>query len=422
MKDKRSSNWGYIVRLVMVSVIVCLCASCGEDRTYEYEALTNRNHSMQAMLQDWYLWGENIKELEWKDYFGDVNACFDKFIKQAPVTDTWSYCSIDSLNKDYNERGLFNHLDSYGIDAVAMEDPTRLTNQTLARVITVYPNSPAEQCGLRRGDFIGYVDGAKVTTSNISNLRNGPARQLVVNHLAFIGDSLFWIAVDTMSMQASYKVEDTQVPVSRLYYRNGDYVAYMMVNHLNARNFISSLEALEHADIMVLDLRLCNDGTIENALALASCLVPKECYSSEFCHTVWNANHQDLCRTYNYDASLAPYNVGQRKLFVITGRYTRGASEWLINGLQATLGKDVVVVGTNTVGQNVLLKSVPSDYDYTLHPAVALVANANGDSSYGNGGITPDYVKDEYHYHPLNQYGNSDETLFNYILNNYETY
>lgn len=416
MKDKRSSNWGYIVRLVMVSVTVCLCASCGEDRTYEYEALTNKNHSMQAMLQDWYLWGENIKELEWKDYFGDVNACFDKFIKQAPVTDTWSYCSIDSLNKDYNERGLFNHLDSYGIDAVAMEDPTRLTNQTLARVITVYPNSPAEQCGLRRGDFIGYVDGAKVTTSNISNLRNGPARQLVVNHLAFIGDSLFWIAVDTMSMQASYKVEDTQVPVARLFRSDGNLIAYMMVNHLCSRDFLTSLETLGHADIMILDLRLCNDGNIENALALASCLVPQECYSSEFCHTIFNARHQDLCQTYNYDASLAPYNVGQKRLFVITGRHTKGASEWLINGLKTTMEGDVVVVGTNTAGQDVLLKAVPSDYGYTLHLAAAFVANARDDHSFGNGGIVPDQVMDEYMYHPLVQYGTPSETLLHYIL------
>ncbi len=422
MKDRRSSYLGHSVRLVMVSAVLLLCFCCGEDRTHEYEELTDRNHYMQEIMQDWYLWCENIKDLEWKDYFGDGNECFAKFIKQAPVTDIWSYCATDSVGKDYNERGLFNHIDSYGLDAVVMEDPTRLTNQTLARVITVYPGSPAEKCGLRRGDFIGYIDGAKVTKTNVSNLKYGPARELVVNHLAATGDSLYWESTDTISMQASHKVEDTQVPVVRLFMNNGNRVAYMMVNHLNSGDFINSLESFGQADIMILDLRLCNDGTIENALALASCLVPRECHSSEFCHTAFNAKHQDSCRTYSYDASFAPHSVGQGKLFVITGRHTKGASEWLINGLQATLGKGIVVVGTNTAGQDVLLKTVPSDYGYTLHLAAAFVANAKDDHSFGNGGITPDYAKDEYQYHPLIQYGNPAETLLQYILANYEKY
>lgn len=402
----------YIIGIILVFAV---CMSCGEDRTYEYEEWTSQNKTMQTMMHEWYLWGDSLKELQWKEYFGGMSEFFAKLTKQAPVEDRWSYCAIDTIQKDYHERGQFNHLDSYGLDFTTMTDPTRLTNQTYARVITVYPGSPADECGLRRGDFIGYVDGDKVTAGNTSKLKNGGKRTLTVNTLDFIGDSAIWSCVDTLNIAASRKVEDTQVMVARQYGLPRYTASYIMLSNLSDNGFAEVIKRYEDTDRMIVDLRLCNDGTLENAIALASYLAGRNALSKVFCKTIWNSSKQSLNQTYSFDEAICSNSVGFDKVYIITGSYTQGAAEWLINGLKGALGENLVVIGINTTGQNVLLKAISSDFKYTLYPAVAYVSDADGNYNYGEG-IIPDYEIDELMYHPLRDYGDINETVLHYIF------
>ncbi|MBQ0141945.1 MAG: hypothetical protein KBT06_03955 [Prevotellaceae bacterium] len=389
--------------------------SCGEDRTYEYEEFTIKNRVMQELLQKYYLWGDSIKDLTWKEYFGDVNTCFQKMISQAPVEDKWSYCAIDSVEQDYHERGYFNHIHSYGLDVMTMNDPTRLTNQTYARILTVYPNSSAAECGLKRGDFIGYINGEKLTAKNAELLKNGEALSLVVYHMLLIRDSIIWEKVDTIQMNKATRVDDVQVPVVRHFIKNNKSVSYMMVNSLKDDGFKYDCANINSADIFVLDLRLCNDGTIDNACALASCIVPTECIGEIFAKTLWNRSNTQYNKDYTYDAEYQKYHLDVDSLVIITGKYTQSASEWLINGLKNTMRDRVKVIGVKTVGQNVLLSDIPTTYGYTLHPAVAFVADANGQYNYENG-VCPDIEIDEYMYHPLYEYGDEREVILNSIL------
>ena len=117
--------------------------SCGEDRTHEYNEKTECDHAIQQLVQDNYLWGDLVNDVDWKNYFEAPSDFLKRLTAQAPVTDNWSYCSTDTVEVDYNEIGLFNHLDSYGLDVSLILDPTSETTNQFARVLTVYPNSPA---------------------------------------------------------------------------------------------------------------------------------------------------------------------------------------------------------------------------------------------------------------------------------------
>lgn len=409
--------------------------SCGEDRTYQFEEATACGHWMQETLQEYYLWGDSVKELSWKEYFGEPATVFERFVKQAPVTDSWSWCSVDTTEEDHHQRGYFNHLDSYGIDFVLMSDPTSETSRTYARIISVYPDSPAERCSLQRGDFIGAIDGTRLSSSIATRLISGTSRQLEVSQLG-VDDSLssfIWTSTDTLMLSASTYVEDKPFPVLRSFRVGGQRVAYLLCNRLTCgpteQDTTSQAYVQELSDIMeevrdltpqilVLDLRLCNDGTLDMSRRLASYLVNGLSNESVFAKTIYRSDQSARNEDIPFDNSIMAKNLGINQLFIVTSSYTCGAAEWLVRGLRAAMGEDfVTIIGTTTAGQLVNTMSIPSTYCVTLHPAVCYVADETGDYDY-SGGISPDVEIDEFEYAVLYPYGDESETVLATILNN----
>ena len=104
--------------------------SCkGEDRTYEYVELTKTDHWIEDAMKEWYLWGDSLKTVEDKNYFKKPEEFLKILTLQAPEKDKWTYCSNDTIEEDYHERGYFNHVDSYGLDLAIITDPTNQTTK-----------------------------------------------------------------------------------------------------------------------------------------------------------------------------------------------------------------------------------------------------------------------------------------------------
>ena len=405
-------------RIIIVSlhlyIITSLLVGCGEDRTYEYEALTERAHWMEEEMKEWYLWGDSLKEVEWKNYFSSPSDFLKKLTAQAPETDSWSYCSTDTLEENFFTRGQFDYLDSYGLDFEMLTDPTKQTTKQYARIKTVYPGSPADECGMVRDDCIGFIDGAKATSSNMSLLKSGGEHTLLVSRMGFLGDSLVWETEnDTLILTASRRVEEPQVMASGVYGDKG----YVMLCNLNG--FPGFSEILSFSEILgiselILDLRLCNNGTMEGAQKLLESVVPIEKSGQVFAKTIWNSHKSENNKSWTLNVSAS--TLGVERVSVITSGYTQGAAEWVVRGLASVLGSDnVYIIGTKTAGQNVMLGEIGSTYDITLRPAVAFVADAEGNYDY-SGGITPDEVVNEFSYTPLYPYGDEREVLLQMLL------
>ena len=164
---------------------------------------------------------------------------------------------------------------------------------------------------------------------------------------------------------------------------------------------------------LVLDLRLCNDGTLDMACRLASYVVSPDVAGSTFAKTFWNAAYAANNQVLPYDATVD--NLGLSRIYILTSSYTQGASEWLIHGLQHSMGEEnVILIGQSTKGQNVMTEEVGSQYYVHLFPAVAYVADGDGDYSYGS--IEPTVTLDEQAYLNLGDYGSPAEILFNSAL------
>lgn len=392
-------------------ILLSLLWACGKDRTYEYEEKTVGCHQMQDLMTEWYLWGDSIKDIEWQQYFAKPTDFISKLTSQSKANDKWSYCLIDTIESDPLPCGYFNHVDSYGLDVVLMNDPTGETTKQYARVVTVYANSPAERCGLQRNDFISQIDNNKMASSVIKNLVNGRSRTLYISHLGISSDeqSFYWTDHDTITMEKSERVTVPTVMVSRMLY---DDIGYLMLTDLSHTDEITaairSLTANNMYDLII-DFRLCNSGTIECVYEVAKLICSTE---GPFLRTFWNTAKAANNETY----TIFPLKGVRGSLFFITSQYTQGAAEWLIHGLKA-MSTGSVVVGKTTAGQNVMLKAIPSDYQYTIYPAVAYVADGDGDYDYASG-IDPDEPINELDYAVLYPYGDVREPIINYILLN----
>ena len=412
-----------------------LAISCGEDRTYEYEEKTQHNHWMLGVMRDKYLWADSLTNFEpdWKKFFSTPNEFLATLTAKPAKGDKWSYVEVDTVNADSHARGHFNHVNSYGLDFVLMTDPTGQTTKQMLRVLTVYPNSPAERAGLLRGDFICTYDGYKFSSNNIAKLEKGIARRLEVCHIAAdeADGSLYWKDTVAVSMNASEFVEDVAYPVSSLVDSEGTMVGYVMCTRLLAAPreqglggqgttpYRDALDAvmrqMKQAGVqeLVLDLRLCNDGTLDMACRLASYVVSPDVAGSTFAKTFWNAAYAANNQVLPYDATVD--NLGLSRIYILTSSYTQGASEWLIHGLQHSMGEEnVILIGQSTKGQNVMTEEVGSQYYVHLFPAVAYVADGDGDYSYGS--IAPTVTLDEQAYLHLEDYGSPAEILFNSAL------
>jgi hypothetical protein len=161
-------------------------------------------------------------------------------------------------------------------------------------------------------------------------------------------------------------------------------------------------------DEMLLDLRLCNYGTIDMAQRLASYVVAPQALGQTMLTTFRNSAHASANRTVPYDTSLG--NLGLSRIYIIVGSYTQGAAEWLIHALQCSMGtENVILVGLATKGQNVMTELVAHDYHQRLYPVVAYVGDANGD--YGYSSLTPTKEVNEQDYVVMGNYGEPDDIL-----------
>lgn len=424
-------TYKYLSTILLSALLLMACK--GEDRSHEYEELTEHNTWTMNIMKDKYLWGDLISEQNHKVYFYTLSKFFSTLTQSVKQNDSWSYCQIDSALTDPFERGNFNRLDSYGIDFSTITDPTKATSRTFARVTYIVEGSPAANAGLHRNCFISEIDKTKVTASVASkNLKSGTSHEIIFHHLDTLETGQYvWTDSTTTTLQASHSIVEPAFPCSKTITRNATNVAYLLVTRLLPHPYeteasgtdfqkdldskMASLKA-DNPKEMILDLRLCNHGTIEMAQRLASYIVPAAKKSEVFAQTEWNSRYADKNSVFKYDTSVNSMEL--QRIYIITSNYTQGPSEWLIRALQLTLGEEnVILIGDKTKGQNVMTEFIGHAYGHQLFPAVCYVADATGNYSYGT--LSPQHSINESsttYLLSMKKYGDEEETLLKAAL------
>jgi C-terminal peptidase prc len=256
------------------------------------------------------------------------------------------------------------------------------------RVQEVFPDSPASEAGMARGDRVTAVAGEAVSqlvaTSRL-DAALGTSDVGVTVPLQFVSRA----GAAQSATLVKRVVTIPTVSRTRVYEASGKRIGYIFF-----RNFVSpSPAALDQAfaeltgarvDDLVLDLRYNGGGLVRVAQHLASLIggaVTRGQVFAEYFHNDKNAFRNQVLR-FEEKPNAATLN----RLIVITTPASASASELVINALRPFM--PVIVIGDRTYGKPVGQYSF--DFcDKTLAPVSFSLRNANGEGDFFNG-FAPD--------------------------------
>lgn len=249
-----------------------------------------------------------------------------------------------------------------------------------ATIVSVLPGGPADKAGLKAGDLIDRIDNnstRELSAVQIQRALGGP-----------VGTPLTLMIVRETRGEPQKMViprgliQDPPV-VAKLADENTAYVRVMTFNKGKAQEIGSALHGLVsklHADKIVLDLRDCAGGDVDEAVETASLFMDKG--------LVAYASGQRYPRE---DFPLKPAGeIIKQPLAVLINQSTAGPAELVAASVLAN--KRGEVVGTRSFGVGVVQKLIPVGDGSALLLSVAKYYSPDGKVINDNG-VTPSVVQ-----------------------------
>jgi C-terminal peptidase prc len=352
---------------------------------------TGQNLFVRDVLDQFYLWYRELPFLNPANY-----ASPEAYLEAARyklLDSRFSYITSRAANDAFYSDSQFIGL---GISTQ--------TTETEMRILQVFPESPASEAGMARGDRIVEINGQAVTALIASGAIGG----------AF-GESAAGVTVAVtfrsragQTRQATLVKRPVTIPtvsLTRTFRVDGRIVGYLFF-----RNFVQpSYDALDDAFAalreagateVVIDLRYNGGGLVDVAVHLGSLVGGVLTQGRVFATYRHNDKQSARNETLRFDD--ATIDLRLSRLFVITTRSSASASELVINSLRPHL--PVIVIGDATYGKPVGQYGF-NFCDKVLAPVSFSLVNAEGNGDFFDG-IPPDCTAADDVEHDL---GSADE-------------
>lgn len=277
--------------------------------------------------------------------------------------------------------------------------------QIFAMVLYVYPGSPAEQAGLRRGNLIFKYNGEALSMSNY--IQFAGAREATVQ-VGTILDNTIHLS-DRNYELAARQMDINPVLLDTIIVSGGKKIGYLFYTEF-FDNQTTSLDALtetigkfKQAQIndFILDLRYNPGGALTSAKRLCSLLAPANNVQREdlLITKQWNDKYQQAYQNTprsveeHLDPSVLAENLNLQRIYILVSDRSASASELVTSGLKPYM--QVITIGNRTAGKYVgSIELTPKDdpelAQWTLYPIVFSYKNRDGESV--KGGISPLYA------------------------------
>jgi C-terminal processing protease CtpA/Prc len=361
--------------------------------------------------QELYLW-ESLTDWEKYDNY-DTYRSYPDHYKLFDVfkysEDRWSELTNDIDSWQSSLQGIST---TYGY--VLIRGKFSNTETYFAIILFVYPGTPAEKAGLKRGDIIAGMNGGDITGSNYTDLYYSSSITLQLGVFDAENNSIDH-KPGSVSMDA---VEMYENPINtvRIIEKNEHKIGYLCyTDYINTserelQNVFAGFKAAGVTDV-VLDLRYNGGGHATTAKILSSILAPRTATKNKDVYLTqkWNDLYEQYWKSQDIDnnerfVDTLSVNMDLSRLYVLTTRNTASASEATIIGLKPYL--DVVLVGDTTHGKYYggYLLSVDDYYEgskgynkeyylnisnWGMYVMVYRYANKNGYPDF-SGGLAPD--------------------------------
>lgn len=411
----------------------------GHQRVKLYEIQQEANNLSEEVewidqsLQDDYYWLDEYVE---KRGTFDFSLAYDKFLSSSLLS--LSTNGDDGGVDADGDRYIFSYVDrkenstrsdvfadsrtvkGYGIELAStvwvMNDEQTEVGFAVSHV---YPESPAAQAGVLRGDVITKIDGKTIMANNWNE----------VNRLwteVYYGNTAIKITIDGSDAEGNPVLEEHELVAAEyentpIAYagvldideklnpngRKVGYLAYLSFIDIFTADLVTAIEDLGKEGItdIILDLRSNSGGVANLSNVLTSALIDQSYEGKLFAKYIFNPkskrypspnNERSISMASTYidpatNAQKSLPHLAMKKVWIISDEYSASCSESVIVGLQG-LDIEVVQIGGTTRGKNcgmTVTWETFGDYEYELAPITFIHANAKGFSDYGDG-LKPD--------------------------------
>ena len=335
-----------------------LLTACEKDPTPtpkpdpESKVTLKVNEFIYEGLRSEYLWENTINwnAIDFKKE-KDSHAFFKRLIYKD---DRWT--SLTDNAEAWNQ-GFAGISTTYGFDL--RFSYIGQTDELVAIVRYVYPGTPADRAGIRRGDLLLKLNGGPITVKNYADFYDKPT--IVVNKGILKDKTLtaepVGVAMTAVEMYQDPILKDTVIN------KDGHRVGYLCYSDYTEKSQKALLKVFTHFKTagvtdVVLDLRYNGGGYVSTANLLCSILAPeavvkkKEAYLLKTWNETWQKrfdNPDDRGEIYEYFADTLGINMNLNRLYILTGKGTASASELTLTGLTPYM--DVVQIGDTTHGK-----------------------------------------------------------------------
>lgn len=403
----------YVQLYLLLVLVVAFLSGCKDDpipepdpneetevEKEEAPELTQKvNQFIEDVMTDVYLWYNQIPDIDIRYEF-DSKEYFDKLLYEE---DVWSYVTDDIQALENSFEGKET---SFGYSLAFGRFSN--TNDIFALIEFVYPNTPAAEAGLKRGDILVLLNNSDITDDNYMDLLNGETITLSLGVLGPNG-----ISVGESVTMTSKELNLNPVVKTEIVEHEGHKIGYLFYAQF-IDNYNTSLDTAfqhfvdEQVTDVVIDLRYNPGGYTSAAQYLCSNLAPVSVVNagSPLVTYQWNDKYQEYWRQNNVTSQLevnfmsdVPVKMGLDKVYILTGPGTASASEFTITGLKPYM--NVTTVGETTFGKytaSITLK--PEDFyestgyysefdNWGVQPIVIRYANSQGVTDFKDG-FAPD--------------------------------
>ena len=397
-------------RLIYGTVISLTLMACGEDRSGEYYALIASKTWIYETMQQNYLFYEDIPAEESLDFFQTP----ENFLKNA------------ASSRDQKNGTLFSHIDSVNVSRALSSSPTFGYEAALIRtgsgdyairVLYTQPGSPAEEAGLKRGDWIIAANNKKIGSGDYSKYVSAPTQSYTFTLGNYNGEGFDTLGVT--EIPAPRYIEETNLMKTSFITAGNRTAAYILYNSFGAddtetlQNMFVEIAARQPNDI-ILELRYNPGGYVSTSQLLSTLLAPQNAMGQTFLNMTYN---DKIAKTesYLFEPSLIPGGtpLAYENLYIITSNNTASASEIVINCLRPYLKERLLQVGTATFGKNVAQSLFTDEQSPQLELwlTTAYLSNAEGFQDYFDNGLQPDYELAENYAGELGELGTAEDML-----------